>query len=143
MSAAPCEAANGQSPARRRRTLTGSAARGVALGLLLCVAVLLLNMFAGVNLHVVVPGAIYRSSQLSEASLDRLARKLGIRTIINLRGNSDGPWYPEECRATSRLGLSQEDISFSANHLPSLQAVRHLVEVIDRSEYPILFHCYR
>src|SRR5262245_45343585 len=143
MSAGPCEAAVGQSPARRRRTLAGWTARGAATGLLLCLAVNLLNMFVGPNLHVVVPGAIYRSSQVSERTLDQLVRRLGIRTVINLRGNSDGPWYAEECRASSRLGISQEDISFSANHLPSVQAVRHLVEVIDRSEYPILFHCFR
>src|SRR6266511_2221581 len=105
MSAAPGEVASCQSFARRRRTLAGSAARGVVAGLLLCLAVFLLNLFAGPNLHVVVPGAIYRSSQISEDSLDKLVRKLGIRTVINLRGNSDGPWDPEECRATSRLGL--------------------------------------
>lgn len=143
MAAAPGEALDSQSLLRRRRTLAGSAARGMATGLLICLAVFLLNMFAGPNLHVVVPGAIYRSSQVSEDRLDKLVRKLGIRTVINLRGNSDGPWYPEECRATSRLGLSQEDISFSANHLPPVLSIRRLIELIDRSEPPILFHCFR
>jgi undecaprenyl-diphosphatase len=129
---------------RRRWSLAGSIGRGVGVGLLLCLAVDLINMFPGTNLHVVVPGMIYRSAQISDRSLDRFVRRLGIRTIINLRGTCcDEAWYLEECRACSRLGISQQDLPFSANHLPSLLAIRQLIEVLDRSEYPILFHCFR
>jgi hypothetical protein len=37
--------------------------------------------------------------------------------------------------------MSQEDICFSANRLPSAAEIRRLVEVLDRTEYPILLHC--
>src|SRR5262249_42736932 len=46
-------------------------------------------------------------------------------------------------RVTNELNVSQEDLPFSATRLPSLPALRRMVEVIDRSEYPLLFHCNR
>src|SRR5439155_12628079 len=118
--------------------------RGVLLGLAVCLGITLLNIFAADNLRVVIPGLVYRSSQLSQDALDRVARQLGIRTVINLRGYCAGQdWYAEEGRACGRLGLSQEDLGFSAGHLPPVAEVRRLVEVLDRCEYPILFHCFR
>jgi hypothetical protein len=42
-----------------------------------------------------------------------------------------------------KLGVSQEDICFSAGRLPSLAEVRRLVEVLDGSVYPVFFHCRR
>src|SRR5947209_2682413 len=68
---------------RRPASLLRALTRGVLLGLAVCVAVTLLNIFAAVNLHVVVPGLIYRSSQVSEEGLDKIALRLGIRTVIN------------------------------------------------------------
>jgi protein tyrosine/serine phosphatase len=118
--------------------------QGVLLGLAVSGAVLLGNMFFNTNLHVVIPGHVYRSSQVSEASLERFVRRFGIRTVINLRGYCAGhDWYAEECRACSRLDLSQEDFAFSAGHLPCVWEVRRLVDLLDRTEYPILFHCFR
>jgi hypothetical protein len=127
-----------------KRPLARMILRGVGLGVLICIAVLLVNSFLGNNLHVVVPGQIYRSSQMSGPSLERVIGQLGIRTVINLRGPClDQQWYLDECRVTQRLNVSQEDICFSAGHLPPVDEVHHLVEVIERSEYPILFHCFR
>src|SRR5205823_2731692 len=37
----------------------------------------------------------------------------------------------------------QEDVPFSACRLPSVDSMRHLVEVLDRCDYPILLHCHR
>ncbi len=127
-------------PARPSRMIL----RGVRIGLFLCLALMLINSFVANNLHVVVPGQIYRASQMSGPSLERVIQHLGIRTVINLRGPClDLPWYRDECRVTSRLDVSQEDICFSAGHLPPVDEVHRLIEVLDRSEYPILFHCFR
>jgi protein tyrosine phosphatase (PTP) superfamily phosphohydrolase (DUF442 family) len=96
------------------------------------------------NLHIVVPGRVYRSAQLSDAELDGLIEKRGIRTVINLRGCCNPfPWYLEECRATHCRGVNQEDIGFSAGRLPSVPEIHRLVEVLDRTDYPILLHCNR
>jgi hypothetical protein len=53
----------------------------------------------------------------------------------------DMPWYQEECRTCAQLGISQEDITLSANRLPPPAELRRVVEVLDRTEYPILIHC--
>jgi hypothetical protein len=64
--------------------------------------------------------------------------------VVNLRGTCDPyPWYVDESRVTNRLNVCQEDICFSAGHLPSVYEVRRLAEVLDRTEYPILIHCRR
>jgi protein tyrosine phosphatase (PTP) superfamily phosphohydrolase (DUF442 family) len=98
----------------------------------------------GPNFHAVLPGQIYRCAQPSPVELEQRVRRYGIRTVVNLRGCGDiFPWYLEECRATHRLNLSQEDVSLSAGRLPSVHELRRLVEVLDRSERPILMHCRR
>jgi len=87
---------------------------------------------------------VYRCSQPSGEDLDSRIEKYGIRTVINLRGNGNpSPWYLDECRATHRHDVSQEDLCFSAGRLPATQELRRLVEVLDHTEYPVLFHCNR
>src|SRR5262249_32743977 len=82
--------------------------------------------------------------QPSPARLERTIRRLGIRTVVNLRGCClELPWYQAQCQVVHRLGVSQEDLCFSAGRLPSVQAIRQLVEVLDRAEYPILLHCHQ
>jgi hypothetical protein len=98
----------------------------------------------GSNFHTVIPGEVYRSAQLSAATLDRFLRDKQIRTIVNLRGCCDPEaWYLDEGRVALRNDVSLEDLGFSACRLPSSLTLRQLVEVIDRSDYPILFHCHK
>jgi hypothetical protein len=53
------------------------------------------------------------------------------------------PWYQEECRATHRVDVNQEDVCMSAGRLPATHELRRLLEVLDRAEYPLLLHCRR
>lgn len=100
------------------------------------------NILLGQNLHTVIPGRVYRGAQPTAQSLERLVRDHGIRTIVNLRGNCNPlPWYLVEGRVAQHLGICQEDISFSALHLPPPNEMRELIEVLDRAEYPIYLHC--
>jgi protein tyrosine phosphatase (PTP) superfamily phosphohydrolase (DUF442 family) len=105
----------------------------------------------GLNFHVVIPGQVYRSAQASPNKLECLVRAHGIRTVVNLRGTcvpepSDiqaDQFYLDECQFAQRSGLAMEDIRLSAGRLPSVPEIRRLVEVLDRTEYPILIHCRR
>jgi hypothetical protein len=102
------------------------------------------NVLLGANFHTVIPGAVYRCSQPSPDGLAGLIRSYGIRTVINLRGCCDPiPSYLEECRVTSRLDVSQEDIAFSSGKLPPVPSVRELVRVLDGSDKPVIFHCHK
>lgn len=118
--------------------------RGCLAGVVLAFVLELGRVLIGPNLHAVIPGVVYRCSQPSRDRIEALVRSHGIRTVVNLRGCCDPiPWYLEEARATGRLDVSEEDLSFSAGRLPSVPVVRELVEVIERSQYPIVFHCHR
>jgi len=96
----------------------------------------------GRNLHTVVTGRVFRCAQLSPESLQETVRAYRIRTVVNLRGCcAPQDWYLDECRATEAVDVAQEDICLSAGRLPSVHEIRRLVEVLDRTEYPILIHC--
>jgi hypothetical protein len=96
------------------------------------------------NFHTVIPGRFYRCSQPSPGRLERLIRAHGIRTVVNLRGCcAPFDWYLDECRTSARLDVCQEDLCFSAGRLPAVSEMRRLVAVLDRSEYPLVFHCQR
>jgi len=114
---------------------------GLLLGALGACVAEIVRMVADRNKHVVVAGRLYRSAQLSPAQLETFVRRNGIRTVINLRGRPFDEWYPAEMKATQALGISQEDITTSANRLPSPGEIRRLIEVFDRSEHPLLIHC--
>jgi hypothetical protein len=98
----------------------------------------------GQNLHTVIPGRVYRGAQQSGQELEETVRRYDIRTVVNLRGCcAPLPWYLDECRATHHQGIAQEDICFSAGRMPSIHELHRLLEVLDRSEYPLLIHCRR
>ncbi len=78
---------------------------------------------------------------MTPAQLQRFVAEYNIRTVVNLRGRPFNDWYPAQARMTQELGISQEDVTTSANRLPPTGEVRRLVEIFDRSEYPILIHC--
>jgi protein tyrosine phosphatase (PTP) superfamily phosphohydrolase (DUF442 family) len=96
----------------------------------------------GDNIHTVIAGRVYRSAQLEPNRLARIIQDRGIRTVVNLRGQSfPQDWYVAESRTTHRLGVSQEDITLSAMRYPSIIELRRFVQVLDHTEYPILLHC--
>ena len=117
---------------------------GGLFGLVSAAALEFLYIFVGSNVHVVAPGYVYRCARLDGLELKRVARKYGIRTVLNLTGCCDPlPPYLDESRATADLNICQEDVGFSACRLPPVPAVRELVDVLDRCDYPILVHCHR
>lgn len=123
-------------------------ARRIVRGLLalagLAVAAEAARVFAGSNRHTVIPGRVYRCAQPSADGLRQQIEADGIRTVINLRGPSLAPpadWYADELAVTHALGVSQEDFTLSAYLPPPPAEVRRLVEVLDRTEYPVLVHC--
>jgi protein tyrosine phosphatase (PTP) superfamily phosphohydrolase (DUF442 family) len=128
-------------PAAPVRPLWRWVAWGCVLGALLACAAEIGRMILTRNKHVIVPGRVYRSGQLSPSQLEAYVREHHIKTVINLRGRPFDDWYPAEARATQALGISQEDVTTSANRLPAPGEVRRLIEIFDQSEHPILMHC--
>src|SRR5438105_1957845 len=125
-------------PRLTRRFVLRAAGMGVVAAGLSWVGFVLV----GPNRHTVIPGRVYRCSQPGPDDLAYAVNRYGIRTVINLRGFSpEYDWYKDEARATLASGINQEDVTLSANRLPPPPEMRRLLEILDRTEYPILIHC--
>lgn len=75
-------------------------------------------------------------------SLARAIREHGIRTVLNLRGpNATEDWYRRELAETLEGGAVQVDVPLSSCVWMSRVQLRTLVDVLDRSDYPLLVHC--
>src|SRR5260370_35239187 len=128
--------------ARSRRPAWPALLRGSVCGLAAVALVGGWNMAFGDNLHAVQPGRVFRSSQMSPGHLQQAIDGHHIRTVVNLRGTcADMPWYLGESQVTHAAKVNQEDVCLSATRLPSPWELRRLIDVLDRTEYPILLHC--
>ena len=97
----------------------------------------------GANFFVVIPGQYYRCSQPTPEFLATAVRSVGIRTIVNLRGDNSGKgWYDAERTTSERLGVPLVDISLASNCPPTTEQFRQLIDLIDHAPKPILFHCH-
>ena len=94
------------------------------------------------NIHEVEKGKLYRSGQLSLQQFKKYIQKWGIKTIINLRGESYGEsWYHDELLISDYLGVEHHDISMSASRLPHRDDLIKLLDIFETAERPILVHC--
>lgn len=119
----------------RLRRVAGFAVTVALIGYVLYVVI-------GPNAHAVIEGRVYRTAQLDGVKLTEFLKRNRIRTVVNLRGHCPSfEWYRDEASACAALGVSQEDITLSANRLPPPTELRRLIEVFDHTEYPIVFHC--
>lgn len=71
----------------------------------------------------------------------KTAKKLGVRTVINLRGNVATTTYRFERAACQRLGLSYVDFRLRSRDAPSRRELHGLRDLFARVEPPILLHC--
>jgi protein tyrosine phosphatase (PTP) superfamily phosphohydrolase (DUF442 family) len=100
------------------------------------------RFFFDENLMAVVPGQIYRSGQPSGAEMDELVSRLGLRSVLNLRGERGGSaWLVEEREVTSQRGVEHHTVRLSAKNMPPAQRLREIVEILDTAPRPLLFHC--
>lgn len=83
---------------------------------------------------------IWRSNQPAPADV-RTAAKLGIKTIVNLRGpRSDGAWRLEK-EACDSLGIRLIDCRIYSRHVPDIEFIRNFKALFDVLELPALIHC--
>lgn len=94
------------------------------------------------NVHEVVPGALYRSAQLSPAALEDLVARRGLRAVLNLRGARPGQaWYDAELAAAARAGVAHLDFELSAVQEVAPDRARALVALMAAAPKPLLIHC--
>jgi protein tyrosine/serine phosphatase len=96
------------------------------------------------NYHVVIPGELYRSGQLSPETLAERQRQDGFKSVLNLRGASPGkPWYDAEIAMARQLGLTHVDFSLSAKREVTPEQTEALLAIMREMPKPILIHCMR
>jgi protein tyrosine/serine phosphatase len=100
------------------------------------------RFFFDQNLMAVVPGEIYRSGQPSGREMDEFVSRLGLRSVLNLRGERGGSaWLVEERDVTEARGVEHHTVRLSAKNMPPSQRLREIVEILDTAPRPLLFHC--
>ncbi|MDY0014516.1 MAG: tyrosine-protein phosphatase [Rhodocyclaceae bacterium] len=92
------------------------------------------------NLHD-LGGGMYRSSQPSPAQIRRYHRQLGLKSIVNLRGESPYGSYPLEVAACKELGIQLVDLTLYSRAPPTRRRIHQLKDAFDTIAYPALLHC--
>lgn len=92
------------------------------------------------NLDEVAPG-FWRSAQPAPHHLRRVARRHGIRTVVNLRGVNPYGSYALERETCRELGLELVDFPARSRSAPPRAFIREAAALFQRIRYPALFHC--
>jgi len=92
------------------------------------------------NLHR-ISDEMYRANQPSPEHIAVYARELGLKTIINLRGESPKGYYLLEKEACERHGIQLVDFQMFSRDIPSPENVLAAKKLFDSIAYPALMHC--
>ena len=83
---------------------------------------------------------MYRENQPSPKRIKKLA-DMGIKTIINLRGESEKGYYLLEKEACKTYGITLVDFRMYSRDTPKVDAINGIKEIFETIQYPALMHC--
>ena len=92
------------------------------------------------NFHWIEPGKMARANQPAPSDIDRYAR-MGVKTILNLRGKGDTGYYALEKEACERNSMVLVDQRMHSRQPPSREQIRQAKHLFESIEYPALMHC--
>ena len=84
--------------------------------------------------------SVYRSSQPSPIDIRKL-KKIGIKTIVNLRFVTGAGYYLLEKDACKKHNINIINYPLRSRELPSRDELLEANEIIKNLDYPCLFHC--
>jgi protein tyrosine/serine phosphatase len=93
------------------------------------------------NLAAVVPGKIYRCNHPTPPRLRRLVRRLGLRTLINLRGKTQSGSDALSREAARELGLDFHDMAFESRGAPQRERIMRFHDIYQSVRVPAIMHC--
>ena len=91
------------------------------------------------NKHKIGPKA-WRAAQPAPHDIARFKR-LGVKTIVNLRGERLSGSYWLEVAACKRLGIKLENCVMRSRAAPSVEELLAARALFERIEFPMLLHC--
>ncbi len=92
------------------------------------------------NLHQ-ISEEMFRANQPSPEHIARYANELGLKTIVNLRGQSPKGYYLLEKEACARNGIQLVDFQMFSREIPPSEAILEAKTLFDSIAYPALMHC--
>jgi len=93
------------------------------------------------NFAAVAPGRLYRMNHPTPGRLTRLTRRHGLRTLINLRGQTGSGSYALSRERAARLGLDFIDMSLESRGAPQRERILRLHDIYRTMRAPALIHC--
>lgn len=83
---------------------------------------------------------VYRSSQPSPHDLKKI-KKIGIKTIVNLRNVTGASYYLLEKEACKKYDIKIINYALKSREIPNKDELLKAEEIILNLDYPCLFHC--
>jgi protein tyrosine/serine phosphatase len=93
------------------------------------------------NWGTVVPGVMYRANHPTPGHLAAAQRRVGLRSLINLRGATRSGSDALSRERAGHLGLTFIDLPLSSGRAPSRETLLALAEALLAAPKPALLHC--
>jgi protein tyrosine/serine phosphatase len=93
------------------------------------------------NFATVMPGRLYRSNHPTPGNLRVFTRKVGLKTLINLRGQAKNGSDALSRDTARQLGLDFYDMAFESRGVPHRDRILRLAEILSHMREPALIHC--
>ena len=84
---------------------------------------------------------MWRGNQPGPKDVERYSKELGIKTIINLRGESTKGYYLLEKEACERHGVTLVDYQMFSRDTPTREKILGARDLFDEIAYPAFMHC--
>jgi protein tyrosine phosphatase (PTP) superfamily phosphohydrolase (DUF442 family) len=91
------------------------------------------------NFFEIAPG-VYRSNQPTHRRFEKYA-KMGIKTVINLRGEDSRAQYLFEEESCRKLGLTLVNAKLWARNTAPRSKIVAVIDALRAAEKPMMFHC--
>ncbi|SPF81912.1 hypothetical protein PRI8871_03738 [Pseudoprimorskyibacter insulae] len=91
------------------------------------------------NFYQIAPG-VYRSNQPTHARFEKYAA-MGIKTVINLRGEDVWAHYLFEKESVEGLGMTLVNAKLYARSAAAPEFIIGVVDALKAAEKPLMFHC--
>jgi protein tyrosine/serine phosphatase len=93
------------------------------------------------NFAAVAPGRLYRCNHPTPARLAALTRRYGLRTLINLRGETGNGSDALSRKAARDLRLEFIDAPLDSRGAPQRERILRLLDIFQHMRAPALLHC--
>ena len=93
------------------------------------------------NFAAVAPGRLYRCNHPTPARLAALTRRYGLKTLINLRGETGNGSDALSREAARQLGLEFIDAPLESRGAPQRERILRLHDIFRQMRAPALLHC--